>query len=200
MLYAFFVSAESKAAVLLQPPLVLFLMLPPSPLIVKEKIKQKGSKKVSAGGSAKEPGSVRQFIQPLTQHLLRPALVSLSLPNRHSLTFAAVGQRNSGIQMSSAKYLFLHTDFYQVAAVQMKRDRSSAVPHFYDNNEELADNARYTPEYKNLYAKRKETIERVFADAKEKCAMHYTLYRGLTQVSNWVRLKFASMNLKKLTR
>ena len=51
-----------------------------------------------------------------------------------------------------------------------------------------------------LYAKRKETIERVFADAKEKHAMRYTLYRGLAQVSNWVRLKFATMNLIKLAK
>ena len=28
--------------------------------------------------------------------------------------------------------------------------------------------------------------------------MRYTPYRGLAQVSNWVRLKFAAMNLKKL--
>ena len=28
--------------------------------------------------------------------------------------------------------------------------------------------------------------------------MRYTQYRGLTQVSNWVMLKFAAMNLKKL--
>ena len=56
---------------------------------------------------------------------------------------------------------------------------------------------RYTPEYKDLYERRKETIERVFADAKEKYAMRYTPYRGLSQVTNWVRLKFAAMNLKK---
>ena len=30
--------------------------------------------------------------------------------------------------------------------------------------------------------------------------MRYTLYRGLAQVSKWVRLKFAAMNLKKLAR
>lgn len=28
--------------------------------------------------------------------------------------------------------------------------------------------------------------------------MRYTQYRGLTQVTNWVKLKLASMNLKKL--
>ena len=52
--------------------------------------------------------------------------------------------------------------------------------------------------YAQLYKCRKETIERVFADAKEKHAMRYTQYRGLAQVTNWVKLKFAAMNLKKL--
>ena len=74
----------------------------------------------------------------------------------------------------------------------------TVLRHVWKDYEELADDARYTPEYKDLYAKRKETIERVFADAKEKHAMRYTHYRGLAQVSNWVRLKFAAMNLKKL--
>ena len=53
-------------------------------------------------------------------------------------------------------------------------------------------------QYQSLYRRRKETIERVFADAKEKHAMRYTQYRGLAQVTNWVKLKFAAMNLKKL--
>ena len=52
---------------------------------------------------------------------------------------------------------------------------------------------RYT---KELYRLRKEKIERVFADAKEKHGMRYTQYRGLAQVTNWVKLKFAAMNLK----
>ena len=56
------------------------------------------------------------------------------------------------------------------------------------------------PKYQDLYKKRKETIERNFADAKEKHAMRYTQYRGLPQVTNWVKLKFAAMNLKKLAR
>ena len=62
----------------------------------------------------------------------------------------------------------------------------------------MADDARYTPKYRDLYKQRKETIERVFADAKEKHAMRYTQYRGLAQVTNWVKLKFAAMNLKRL--
>ena len=72
--------------------------------------------------------------------------------------------------------------------------------HIWKEYEELADDARYTPFYARMYKLRKETIERVFADAKEKHAMRYTNLRGLAQVRNWVRLKFAAMNLKKLAR
>ena len=70
--------------------------------------------------------------------------------------------------------------------------------HVWQDYVELAEDVRYTPEYKELYEKRKETIERVFADVKEKYGMRYTLYRGLAQVTKWVKLKFAAMNLKKL--
>ena len=66
------------------------------------------------------------------------------------------------------------------------------------NNEYVVEGIRKTDLGKSIYEKRKETIERVFADAKEKHSMRYTHMRGLTRVTQWVRLKFAAMNLKKL--
>ena len=63
---------------------------------------------------------------------------------------------------------------------------------------DLVEDLRRTELGKEIYARRKETVERVFADAKEKHAMRYTHHRGLTRVKNWVRLKYAAMNLKKL--
>jgi hypothetical protein len=45
---------------------------------------------------------------------------------------------------------------------------------------------------------RKETIERVFADAKEKHGMRWTTLRGLKKVTMQAMLTYASMNLKKL--
>lgn len=73
----------------------------------------------------------------------------------------------------------------------------TVTKHIWSDYLETVEDIRHTPEYKALYERRKETIERVFADAKEKYAMRYTPYRGLSQVTNWVRLKFAAMNLKK---
>lgn len=72
--------------------------------------------------------------------------------------------------------------------------------HIWKEYEEQADDARYTPIYQQMYRARKETIERVFADAKEQHGMRYTRYTGLAQVTNWVKLKFAAMNLKKLAK
>lgn len=76
----------------------------------------------------------------------------------------------------------------------------SVSRHIWADYIERTEDVRQTPEYITLYSKRKETIERVFADAKEKHAMRYTPYRGLTQVQNWVKLKFAAMNLKKFAK
>ena len=47
--------------------------------------------------------------------------------------------------------------------------------HIWKDCEELADDARYTPQYADLYRRRKETIERVFADVEEKHTMRYSL-------------------------
>lgn len=65
---------------------------------------------------------------------------------------------------------------------------------------ELVEDYRHMPEYSDIYKLRKETIERVFADAKEKHAMRYTQYRGLAKVKAEATLRFACMNLKKLAK
>ena len=70
--------------------------------------------------------------------------------------------------------------------------------HIWQEYLDIVEAIRKTERGKRIYAQRKETIERVFADAKEKHAMRYTHHRGLAAVTRWVRLKYAAMNLKKL--
>ena len=72
------------------------------------------------------------------------------------------------------------------------------MTHIWQEYLDLVKQIRKTDRAKEIYAQRKETIERVFADAKERHAMRYTHHRGLAAVTRWVRLKFAAMNLKKL--
>lgn len=80
---------------------------------------------------------------------------------------------------------------------ESKNCQKTVTKHIWWEYIELAEDIRHTPEYSELYRERKEKIERVFADAKEKHAMRYTPYRGLAAVRNWVKFKFAAMNLKK---
>ncbi len=70
--------------------------------------------------------------------------------------------------------------------------------HIWQNYLDTADIIRCTPHGKEIYRRRKETIERVFGDAKEKHAMRWTPLRGLAAVTRQITLTFACMNLKKL--
>ena len=81
---------------------------------------------------------------------------------------------------------------------QSKEHKKLIQRHVWENYLEEADHLRHTIENKSIYAKRKETIERVFADAKEKHGMRWTTLRGLKKLSMQAMLTFASMNLKKM--
>jgi len=70
--------------------------------------------------------------------------------------------------------------------------------HIWEDYIELAEDIRHSPDGKEIYAMRGQTIERVFADAKEKHFMRYTYYRGLAKLRMQTLLTFACMNMKKL--
>ena len=61
--------------------------------------------------------------------------------------------------------------------------QKTVTRHIWEDYMDLVEDYRHTPENQAIYAQRKETVERVFADAKEKHGMRYTPYRGLAQVT-----------------
>jgi len=81
---------------------------------------------------------------------------------------------------------------------ESKNHTKVVTRHVWAEYMERAEEIRRSPHGKEIYAMRKETIERVFADAKEKHAMRYTHYRGLAKLKMETLLTFAAMNLKKL--
>lgn len=70
--------------------------------------------------------------------------------------------------------------------------------HVWQEYMEKAEDIRLSVKGKALYSLRSQTIERVFADAKEKHFMRYTHLRGLAKLKMQTTLIFACMNLKKL--
>ncbi len=89
---------------------------------------------------------------------------------------------------------------YKAKCGANEKGQKALQTHIWQEYLDIVEQIRLNPLGKKLYAKRKETIERVFADAKEKHAMRYTHHRGLARVERWVRLKYAAMNLKKLAK
>ena len=94
---------------------------------------------------------------------------------------------------------------YQCAAcgtrhlcTESRECQKTVTRHIWEDYIEQAEDMRHSAQGKESYRFRSQTIERVFADAKEKYGMRYTPYRGLKRVHMWVRLKYAAMNLKKL--
>ncbi|MEG2378183.1 MAG: transposase, partial [Clostridia bacterium] len=87
---------------------------------------------------------------------------------------------------------------YRYKCTNSKNHQKLVTKHIWSDYIELAEDIRHSEHGKKTYALRSQTIERVFADAKEKHAMRYTFIKSLPRVQNWVRLKFAAMNLKKM--
>ena len=66
--------------------------------------------------------------------------------------------------------------------------------------EEVMDEIRHTPKWKEIYPKRKESIERVFADCKEHHTLRYTRLRGLKKNQHQSLMIFACHNLKRMSK
>lgn len=72
--------------------------------------------------------------------------------------------------------------------------------HLWEPYMERCEDIRQTLGMKELYARRKETIERLFGTAKENHGFRYTQMFGKARMEMKVGLTFACMNLKKLAK
>lgn len=72
--------------------------------------------------------------------------------------------------------------------------------HIWESYMEMCEDIRHTTGMKDLYAQRKETIERIFGSAKENHGFRYTQMYGKARMEMKVGLTYACMNLKKLAK
>jgi len=83
------------------------------------------------------------------------------------------------------------------ASCTTQKHKEVRLSVFHDVLEYIED-LRHTDYGKETYQKRKEKIERLFADAKEKHGMRYTRFTGKNRVRNHILLTLACMNIKKM--
>jgi transposase len=72
--------------------------------------------------------------------------------------------------------------------------------HVWEADREALDANRLTDWGKHVYERRRETVERSFADAKQLHGHRYARYRGLRRVSGQSLLAAACQNMKKIAR
>ena len=79
-----------------------------------------------------------------------------------------------------------------------KNHVKTITKHVWSNFMEEANEFRYRIGSREIYKKRKETIERCFGEGKENFGLRFTRYKGLEKVKSNILLIFSCMNLKKL--
>ena len=70
--------------------------------------------------------------------------------------------------------------------------------HVWQDLRDKVDSHRLTDWGKRLYARRKETVERSFADAKQLHGHRYARYRGVVRMREQCLLAAAAQNIKKI--
>jgi hypothetical protein len=87
---------------------------------------------------------------------------------------------------------------YLEQCTQSQKHQKVLTRHIWQDYMEICEDIRQTRGMKEIYGKRKETIERDFGTAKEHHAMRYTQQVGKEKMAMKVGLTFACMNMKKL--
>ena len=89
---------------------------------------------------------------------------------------------------------------YLSQCTQSKLHQKTVIRHVWEEYLEQCEDIRQTIGMKDIYDKRKQTIERIFGTAKEHHGMRYTQMIGKAKMSMKVGLTFACMNMKKLVK
>lgn len=79
-----------------------------------------------------------------------------------------------------------------------ERETKSLCRHVWENYRDEVYVFTHTDEGKEIYAKRKEKIERSFAESKEQQSLHYCRIRGSKRVSEQCLHTAAVQNMKKI--
>lgn len=92
-------------------------------------------------------------------------------------------------------------DCYALKQCTRSRNHQKVMTrHVWEADREALDANRLTNWGKQVYERRRETMERSFADAKQLHGHRYARYRGLHRVSGRSLLAAACQNIKKIAR
>ncbi|EQB3323289.1 IS1182 family transposase [Klebsiella variicola] len=79
-----------------------------------------------------------------------------------------------------------------------QQHKKTLTRHVWEEDKEHVSGLRLTPWGKKIYSRRKETVERSFADAKQHHGHRYARFRGLAKVQMQCLLAAVAQNIKKM--
>lgn len=119
-------------------------------------------------------------------------------PNNQVLKYSTTNR--DGYKEYKSDKKICKTCSYLDQCTHSKNHTKVVTRHVWQNYIEICEDIRHTIGFKEIYKKRKETIERIFGNAKENHGMRYTQEYGKARMKMKVGLTFACMNLKKLAK
>ena len=117
-------------------------------------------------------------------------------PNEKDLHYVTTNREGYRVYKSSSKDC--EGCPYLSKCTKSKKHEKVITRHVWEADKEESNHIRHTDEWKTIYPQRKQTIERVFADAKENHGMRFTRPRGLQKNQHESLIIFSCHNLKKL--
>lgn len=119
-------------------------------------------------------------------------------PNNEILTYSTTNRKGQQEYKSCPQVCEKCKDLEK--CTKSKNHQKIVQRHLWEDYMEICEDIRCTLGMKDVYKKRKETIERLFGTAKENHGFRYTNLIGKAHMEMKVGLTFACMNLKKLAR
>lgn len=119
-------------------------------------------------------------------------------PNNQVLKYSTTN-RDGYREYKSCGYICEHCPYISQCTSSQNYVKT-IVRHIWESYIEICEDIRQQKGMKDLYNKRKETIERLFGTAKEAHGFRYTRMIGKARMRMKVGLTYAAMNLKKLAR
>ncbi len=87
---------------------------------------------------------------------------------------------------------------FQLTCTKNNKHEKTITRHVWEDAKEKANELRLSKWGKKVYARRKETVERSFADAKQHHGHRYARFRGLSKVQMQCLLAATAQNMKKM--
>ncbi|RUU49650.1 IS1182 family transposase [Mesorhizobium sp. M2C.T.Ca.TU.002.02.1.1] len=138
-----------------------------------------------------KPGKMRK-----SDFVHEPDLDGYRCPQGQLLTYATT-DRNGYRQYKSDPAICRDCPLLASCTSNAKAERT-ITRHVWQDARERVDANRLTPWGKAIYRRRKETVERSFADAKQLFGHRYAHFRGRTRVACQCLIAAAAQNIKKI--